>query len=109
MSLYADYVGERLGWETIEVESGFITYDLKPPVCAIEEFYVKPDQRGTTLAKRLADSVFKIAKDAGCTRMLASVTAGIKGSEHALKTNLHYGFKLLTNDGQRIILYKEIE
>lgn len=108
MSLYARYTEERLGWKTIEVESGFITYALNPPECSIEEFYVAPEQRGTFLAKRLADQVFKIARESGASRMWAKVTPGTRGAEHALVTNIHYGFKMFCVRGNDLILVKEI-
>lgn len=103
------YYKERFGWETIEVEGGFITYSVKPPEASIEEFYVRPDLRGTPLAKRLADQVFRAAHAAGAKRMWARVTPGVTGAEHAMRTNLHYGFKLSHVDGLSIILSKEIE
>lgn len=109
MSLWADYAEERLGWKTIELEGGFITYELKPPHCSIEEFYVSPEKRGTRLAKTLADLVVRIAEDNQCLKLWASVTPGLKGAEHALRSNLHYGFKLSHLDSGRIILVKDID
>ena len=109
MSMWADYQEERLGFKTIEADGGFITYDLKPPECSIEEFYVKPELRGTRLARDLADQVFGIAKSAGCTKMYARVFPGITGCDHVMKTNLHYGFKLSHILGGAIILVKDIE
>lgn len=109
MSLWAKYVEERHGWRTLEVESGFIAYDLKPPECSIEVFYVEPSMRGTPLAKRLADEVFRIAREEGAKRMWAQVTPGLPGSDHAMKTNLHYGFRLFGVNGNAIILIKDID
>ena len=108
MSLFADYAKERLGFHTIEVEGGFITYALKLPDASIEEFYVAPAHRGTPLAKRLADQVFKIAKDHGCTKVWAKVVPGSNGAEHAMRTNLHYGFKLVCNNGHDTLMVKEV-
>jgi GNAT superfamily N-acetyltransferase len=108
MSLYADYVKERFGWHTLEVESGFITYDIKPPEASIEEFYVAPEMRGTSLAKRLADQAIKQAKEAGCNRIWAKVTPGVNGAEHAMRTNLHYGFKLMGNRGNDTLMVLDI-
>lgn len=108
MSLFADYHRERLGWQTIEVESGFIVFDIRPPEASIEEFYVAPEMRGTPLAKRLADQVVKKAKEAGCTRIWAKVTPGVKGAEHAMRTNLHYGFKLIANRGNDTFMVLDI-
>lgn len=108
MSLYSRYADEHLGWKTIEVDDGFITYALQPPEASIEAFYVKPEARGTLLAKSLADQVFKIAADHGCTVMWAKIQPGTGGAEHAMRTNLHYGFKIAGTRGNDIILMKKI-
>lgn len=108
MNLWANYVKERYGWDTIVIESGFITYDLKIPECSIEEFYVEPDQRGGTLAKRLADEVFRIAEKEGCKRVWARIIPGTPGAEQAMRSNLHYGFKLFSSQGNAILLVKTI-
>lgn len=108
-SLFAKYQQERFGFKTLEMDGGFITYAIKPPEASIEEFYVEPEKRGTRLAKRLADSVFRAAEDMQCLRMWAKVTPGVIGAEHAMRTNLHYGFKLSHILGNDIILVKEID
>ena len=109
MNLWADYHSERFGFKTIEVEGGFICYGLKPPDASIEEFYVSPEKRGTRTAKDLADLVFRIAREAGCKKVWAKVQPGALGAEHALRTNLHYGFKLVCNNGVDTIMVKNIE
>jgi GNAT superfamily N-acetyltransferase len=108
VSLWADYQKERFGFDTIEVESGFIVYDIKPPLASIEDFYVTPSMRGTSLAKRLADQAIKIAKERGCTKVLARVTPGLPGADHAMRTNLHYGFKLMGNHGNDTLMSLDI-
>ncbi len=108
MSLYSDYHKETFGYETIEVEGGFIVYDLKPPECSIEDFHVRKDLRGGPLAKRLADQVFRRAKEGGALRVWARIRPGLKGAEHALKSDLHYGFKLFGVNGNDIILMKDL-
>lgn len=109
MSLWSDYVKERLGHEVIETEGGFISFCVSGDDCSIEEFYVKPELRGTSLARRLADQVFSSARERGAKKVWAKVLPGIKGAEHALRTNLHYGFKLILAENGRILLMKEIE
>jgi GNAT superfamily N-acetyltransferase len=110
MSLYADYVRERLGWETIEVESGFITYAIRPPNASVEEFYVDPTQRGTSLAKRLVDQVVIRAREAGAKYLWSAVVPGTAGADSAMLLNLKYGFKLhsTTVDG-RVQLVMNLE
>lgn len=107
-SHYAQYSAERFGYKTIETDEGFITYHLVPPECSIEEFYVIPEKRRTPAAKRLADKVFEIAKEAGAEIMWARVTPGVNGADHAMRTNLHYGFTMSHVRGNDIILCKKI-
>lgn len=108
MSLWADYVRERLGWETLEVEGGFISFSLSGTEFTVEELYVRPELRGGPLAKRLADEAFRVARESGAKRVWAKVVPGLPGSEHALKSNLHYGFRLAGVKGNDIILVKEV-
>ena len=105
MSLYADYVKERLGWRVIEIEAGFICYDIRPPLASVEEIYIRPDQRGKGFASRLADKVVEIAKEEGAHTLFASIIPGVNGAEHSLMTQLKYGFKLhsINADGKLLL------
>jgi len=108
VSLYSEYVLERLKWHVYETDEGFITYAINAPEASIEEFYVVPEKRGGKLAKSLADYVCRLAKEAGCVRIWSKVVVGTKGAEFALRTNLHYGFKLSGADSGNIFLVKEL-
>jgi GNAT superfamily N-acetyltransferase len=108
MSHFTAYYKERFGWDVLMNESGFIVYDIKSPDASIEEFYIEPSKRGTTAAKKLADEVIRIARERGCTKVWAKVVPGFPGSEQAMRTNLHYGFKLIGCRGNDIIIMKEI-
>lgn len=108
MSHFADYYKERFGWEVLEAEHGFIVYNIKSPEASIEEFYVEQSKRGTQAAKKMADEVINIMKMNGCKKVWAKVVPGLPGSEHALKTNLHYGFKLIGNNGTDTVMVLDI-
>jgi GNAT superfamily N-acetyltransferase len=108
MSLYSDYTKERFGWSTIEVEGGFIVYEIDPPNCTIHEFYVKPELRGTRLAKDLADQVVRVAQERGVKSLWGVIDPTTEGAENALRTNLHYGFKLIGSEKNRIVMMKNI-
>jgi len=109
MSPWAKYHEERFGYKTIEMDGGFICYGINGQDASIQEFYVPKEKRGTRLAKDLADIVFQVVKDAGCNKVWAKVQPGAVGSDHAMRTNLHYGFKLICNDGNDTIMMKSIE
>lgn len=108
MSLFSEYLKERFGWETFEVEDGFITFSTRLPDVFIEEFFVRPEKRGTRLAKNLADRVFEEAKRRGATKVWGMITPGTKGAEHALRTNMHYGFKVVSAQNGSIMMAKDI-
>jgi GNAT superfamily N-acetyltransferase len=109
MSLWSRYVEERLGWKTIEVEGGFVTYAIKPPDATIEELYVAPEYRGTPLAKRLVDQVVREIKDHSVSSLWSKIYIKSKGAEEALSLNLKYGFKLAALHGDDILLKYKVE
>lgn len=108
-SLWARYVEERLGWKTIEVDGGFITYSLKPPEASVEEFYVRPDLRKTTLAYRLVDKMMEDLRDNSVSTVWAKVYLDSKDPETPLILNLKYGFKLAALINKDIILKYKLE
>jgi GNAT superfamily N-acetyltransferase len=108
MSLWADYHNERYGYETIEVEGGFICYTINPPDAAIEEFYIAPTHRGTHLAKEMMKRVFDLAQAAGAKTMWTKVTPGVRGAEHTMQVCLNYGATLAGVRDNGVILKKEI-
>lgn len=108
MSDWALYLKERFDWDSIEEDGGFMAYELNPPDAFVREFFVRPEKRGTRLAKQLMDRAEAHAKQEGVTKVWAYVTPGLPGAEQAMRTNLHYGFKLAGVDSNRIILLKEL-
>lgn len=109
MSLWSDYLNEREGKEVIEHDSGFAVFKLnEDETCYLEHIYVAPEVRGTGLASELADRVAKRARESGKSVLLGSVMPGATGATHSLKTQLTYGFKLDSIQGNLIVMSKEI-
>lgn len=108
MSLWADYIKERLGHETIEYDWGFITFHVEQDKCFIEDYYVKPAERRSGRAWSLADKVSEIVVARGCNLLVGYVWPGANGSEVSLQGMIKYGFKLHSTEGGRIILTKEL-
>jgi GNAT superfamily N-acetyltransferase len=108
LSLYADYIKEREGKESLEVEQGFATYEIVNEFCYIEDIYIKPEARKTNLATRIADEITQIAKGRGCKQLLGSVLVGANGDTTSLKVLLAYGMKLDSVNGKTIYFSKEI-
>lgn len=109
MSLWADYIGERLGEHLIEDDCGFIQYYIEGEMCQISEIYVRPELRQKGLASRYADQVREVATAAGCKLLVCYVYPSAVGATEALRAILAYGFKLRATDGPRIMLSYSLE
>ena len=107
-SLYAQYALERSNITVLENEYGFITYMFTPEYCYIEDLFVIKEKRNTKVAYELAESVTKLAKDAGYSKLLGSVCVTANGGEHSLTRLIQYGFKLKSLEGNMIYLTKDI-
>lgn len=108
MSLYAEYIKENLGKETVESEIGFLTfYEVKDGMY-IEDIYVIPEMRKGGAAAKMADKVAEIAKARGLKKLIGSVRPSAKNSTDSLKVLLSYGFKLESSINDGIIFGKEL-
>jgi predicted GNAT superfamily acetyltransferase len=108
VSLYAQYIQERLGKHIVESDKGFATYYFINEGVYIEDLYVVPEARQSGEATRLADEIASIAKQKGYTKMYGSVKPTSKNSTTSLKVLLAYGFELLEAGPDAVILVKGI-
>ncbi len=110
MSLFAEYVAERLGDEIIENDKSFVTYrylnDNKSVY--IVDIYVKPEYRKSKIASHLADEVVRIAKGKGATELIGTVSPAANNATDSLKVLLGYGMHLDSANEQVIVFKKEI-
>lgn len=108
MSLYADYMKEREGIDTVEVDDGFATFNIDQDICYIINIYVRPEVRRSGVASEIADRVTDIAKRSGCRTLLGSIDPKTNGSTESMQGLFAYGFKLRYLDGPLIFLSKDI-
>lgn len=110
MSMYADYIKERLGDDAIETEEGFCTYRYLDhggeSAVYIIDIYVRPFLRKGSVASDLADRVAAIAKEKGCKVMIGTVVPSAKGSTDSLRVLLGYGMQL-DSASQNLIIFKK--
>jgi len=106
-SLYAQYVLEREGFETIENDYGFATFKIEEDECYIRDIFVKKEHREKSIASELADFIMDRARTAGCRYLTGSVFADEDGTP-SLKVLLAYGFSLSNVEGDMIYFKKEI-
>lgn len=109
MSLYAQYIQEREGFEIVETEYGFATYQISNEVCYIRDLFVSKVSRGRHVASDMADKICSIAKDNNCSELLGSVHPDAKGATDSLKVLLAYGFSLKGIQNGLLIFTKGIK
>jgi GNAT superfamily N-acetyltransferase len=72
MSLFADYWREK-GHIIVETQRGFMSAIVHKTMCYVDNFYVKPEYRGTGSALQLTLQIIEMAKDRGCTDFSAEI------------------------------------
>lgn len=109
MSLYPDYIKERLGNEILETDKGFAIYRFTDEKTVyIVDIYVKPEHRRHGVASDIADHIEELARGRGCTSMLGSVVASANGSTDSIRVLLAYGMKVISSGQDFILFRKEI-
>ena len=106
--MYADYLKD-LGAKTMyTTDKGFAIYSIFDDKCYLEDIYVKPDFRGTSVATELADKICTIGREKGCKILLGSVIPSTKVATVNMKIFLHYGMKITEASQNFILLSKEL-
>lgn len=112
MSVYGDYIKERLNDEIIERDEGFATYRYLDhdgiSSVYIVDIYVRPDFRKTKVASEMADSIVEKAMTRGCKRLLGTVVPSASRSTDSLKVLIGYGMDLISSAQDMIVFKKEI-
>ncbi len=109
MSLYADYVKERLGRGTIETEDGFATFEyLDEDTVYIVDLYVVPEKRKSNIAAKMADKVMEEAIKVGKKFMMGTVDTTTKHAEVSCKVLEAYGMKIYQVVGPTVFYFKDI-
>lgn len=107
-TLYGKYVKERENKNILEREHGFATYSFAKDHVYIEDIYVTPEHRKSSLASEMADEIAKIAKSQGINVMLGSVCPQTNNATTSIRVLLAYGFSLLHSSEDMIYFKKEI-
>jgi GNAT superfamily N-acetyltransferase len=110
LSLYADYLNERLGKKLIETKHGFAVYQIfhTSGECYFEDVYIEPESRGKGYAREFLNEIHRIAKNEGCEFITGSVRPSANGSTDSLKVLLAGGFRLYSSGVDAIFFRKEI-
>lgn len=112
MSLYSEYLKERIGDEVIEHEDSFVTYrfieDAGVRTVYIVDIYVRPFFRNSKVASFLADEIAVIAKERGCKRMIGTVSSTAKNATQSIMVLIGYGMDFYKCNNEGLIFKKEI-
>lgn len=109
MSLYAEYIKERLGDECIETEEGFASYRFVDAATVyIVDIFVKKQFRKSESASKMADMVVEAAKAKGCTKLIGTVIPTANNSTTSLRVLIGYGMTLDSASQNLIVFKKEI-
>jgi len=110
MSLFGEYIKERLGKQIIENDDGFMSYIFSRDFqeCYIEDCYVRPEKRKLGIGREMLEQVRREAKSRGVKRLTTSVRPSSHGSTVSLKAVLAVGFELLSAQTDAIIFVQGV-
>ena len=111
VSLYSDYVNERLGETVIEEEWGFISFHVEPALGTVilNDIYIRPEDRKKGRGVELVRKVEQAVKAFGCNTMIGYIWPSANGSTLAMRAALANGFSLHGIEGPGIILKRSLE
>ena len=112
MSLYGDYIKERIGREIIEDDKGFVTYcfpsDYNDEVIYLVDMYVVPEARGDNYCSTLADKVAEIGRENDCKMIMTSLCVDARNWEISEKVITKYEFVESKRSDNMVFYIKEL-
>lgn len=107
MSLFADYCREK-GMIVVENDKGFMSAVIHSGVCLVDNFYVKPEFRGTRTALNLTLDVIKQAETHKCTMFSAEIYKVDPLYAYILRLHRHFGMSVIDDTEFKTITAKRI-
>jgi GNAT superfamily N-acetyltransferase len=108
MSLYGQFIKERLNKEIIETEKGFVTYYFIDEGCYADDVYVLPEYRRSKESFNLGKQVEDIARQKGCKKLYSSVVPSTPNSTLNLMGLIKFGFRLDSTANNFILVVKDL-
>lgn len=94
MSLYAQLMSERYGYEVIEHEYGFLTYRIEGEACRAVEIFVKEENRGCGFWQLLWQELLGLCVIRGVRSITGYVDVTKPEPETRLRAYMRTGAKL---------------
>jgi hypothetical protein len=107
MSNFGDYCREK-GLIIVETERGFMSAIIHEQVCMVDNFYVKPEYRGTSTALQLTLQIIKRAEDLGCTIFCAEVYKSDPLYDYNVSLHRHFGMSVIDDNEFKTTTSKRI-
>lgn len=107
MSLWADYHREK-GLIVVENERGFMSAIIHRGVCMVDNFYVKPEYRGSPTAYRLTLEIIRLAEERGCTQFVAEVYKSDPLYAYIVRLHKHFGMSPIDDTPHKTTTEKRI-
>src|SRR5258706_10009806 len=93
-SMWRDYFEEK-GLMVVETQRGFMSAYVVDNVCVVDNFYVKPEYRGTSSALQLTLQLIQRAKERGCTMFCAEIYNSDSMYGYNLGLHKHFGIEIV--------------
>jgi GNAT superfamily N-acetyltransferase len=106
-SMWADYFQEK-GLIVVETQRGLMSAYVIDNVCMVDNFYVKPEYRGTGSALQLTLQLIQRAKDRNCNAFCAEIYKSDPMYDYILKLHKHFGMSVTEDNECKTVTYKEI-
>ena len=106
-SMWADYFEEK-GLLVVETKRGLMSAYVVGNVCMVDNFYVRPEHRGTGSALQITLQLIEMAKDKGCTVFCAEIYKSDPMYHYILRLHAHFGMKVVEDTEYKTVTSKEI-
>lgn len=107
VSLFAEYWREK-GHLIVETQRGFMSAVIHDTLCYVDNFYVRPQYRGTSSALQLTLQTIKQAQDRGCKSFAAEVYKSDPMYNYILGLHKHFGMRIIEDTEYKTVTSKEI-
>ena len=106
--MYAKYIMEREGAETIESHKGFISYKFDDKFCIITDIFIDPMFRNNDVGRLFGQEVEQKAKEKEINVIYCFADKNALNYEDSVNFILKNGYKLESQNKDRVMFKKEL-
>ncbi len=106
-SLWKSYFEEK-GMIVVETDKGFMAAFTHSGICLVDNFYVKPEYRGTPVALRITMAVVNEAKNRGCKQFCAEIYKSDPLFDYILGLHKKFGMQVIDEDEFHVMTSKSL-